>query len=247
MKRIIAFLTAAALMLCSAAFAETEAPAVTEAPAATEVPAAAEIPAPSATLAPSAEAETVPAGEADILTAEPDLQAVEPEQGTDTTYLVVETAGMLETVAQSRFTEERLGFTFLFDSEYLSVYNTLSEDGASGAIYVNPSDPENTLPISLQIIPASILGVDADAFLNRIPMSFELDDIGQMDQIVMDSGTCFSFRAGFKGDMYYMFFTLTGGKTDLCLLARYPLDVIESYGARFDRLIWSTEFIKSNP
>ncbi|MBQ8136879.1 MAG: hypothetical protein IJ174_05530, partial [Clostridia bacterium] len=84
----------------------------------------------------------------EILTGTPDLTELEPVEGTDTTYLVVETAGMQETVAQSVFTQKQLGFSFQYDSEYLSVYDTVSEDGKTGAVYVNPSDPENVSLIS---------------------------------------------------------------------------------------------------
>ncbi len=178
----------------------------------------------------------------DILTGTPDLKELTPVEGTDTTYLVVETGGIQETVAQSVFTQKQLGFTFQYDSDYLSVYDTVSEDGKTGAVYVNPSDPENKDLISIQIVSASSLGISPEAYLEQVPMAFALDDVGQMDQIVLDSGVAFSFRAGFKGGMYYMFFTLTGGQEDLCLLVQYPLSVIEDYGARFDRLIWSISF-----
>ena len=244
MKRLIGCLALGTLLLLFPAGAENAGQAP-DAGIAAESTAEPGLPAEAAGAEDAASAPETAAPEL-LLTAGPDLESLEPEAATDTAFMVVETAGMQETVAQSRFTEEQIGFTFLYDSDYLSVYDTLSEDGTAGAVYVNPSDPENTQLISIQFIPAPILGVTAQEYLDEIPMLFELDDVGQMDQIVMDSGVCFSFRAGFKADMYYMFFTLTGGKTDLCLLVRYPLEVIETYGARFDRLIWSFDFTEKN-
>lgn len=165
------------------------------------------------------------------------------ETGDETEKVItVETDGVLETVTQTRFTEKSLGISFWYESEYLMVYDTQVEDEAYGTVIVNPLDPANEMPIFLEIMSVDSLNMTAEEFLSSVPASFSLDDSGAVEEAVMDTGEHYCYMAGYKGDVYYEFYTITGSEVDICVIMSCPMDAIATYGTRLDRLIWSLVF-----
>ncbi len=164
------------------------------------------------------------------------------DESGDVKIITVETDGVLETVTQTRFVEKTLGVSFWYESEYLMVYDTQVEDEAFGTVIVNPLDPANDQPVFLEIMSVSSLNMTAEEFLANVPASFSLDDCGEVEEAVMDTGEYYRYTAGYKGDVYYEFYTVTGSAVDLCIIMSCPMGAIETYGARLDRLIWSLAF-----
>ncbi len=156
----------------------------------------------------------------------------------------VETNGVLETVTQTRFVENGLGISFWYESEYLVVYDSVGETEDMATIFVNPVGEDSMLPIYMEITSAQALGMTPEQFLEEMPVIYSLSDVGPVTEVVMDTGEDFSCRTGLKDDLYYEFYTITGSKVPLCIIVQFPLEAIEGYGARLDRLIWSIAFVK---
>ena len=170
--------------------------------------------------------------------------AASAENAENEKVITVETDGVLEAVTQTRFVEKTLGIAFWYESEYLMAYDTQVEDEQYATVIVSPSDPENELPVFLEIMSVASLNMTAEEFLDNVPASFTLDDAGAPEEAVMDSGEHYSYMAGYRGDIYYEFYTVTGSKVDICVIMSCPMDAISTYGTRLDRLIWSLEFIE---
>ncbi len=171
-----------------------------------------------------------------------DDQTVVPEA--EEQIMQVETDGVLETVTQTRFTEANLGITFWYESEYPVVYDSVGEVEGMSTIFVNPVGTDSMLPVYLEITAAATLGMTPEQFLEEMPAVYALEDVGPVTEVVMDTGEDFSCRSGLKDDIYYEFYTITGSQVPLCIIVQFPLDSIEGYGARLDRLIWSIAFIR---
>ncbi len=169
-------------------------------------------------------------------------QAVPPEA--DVQVMQVETDGVLEAVTQTRFTENILGISFWYESEYLVVYDSVGEVEDLPTIIINPVGEDSMLPVYLEITAADALGMTPEQFLEEMPGIYGLDEAGPVTEVVMDTGEDFSCRSGLRGDIYYEFYTVTGSDVPLCITVQFPLDAIEGYGARLDRLIWSIAFIR---
>ncbi len=160
----------------------------------------------------------------------------------DVKVITVETDGTLETVTQTRFVEKTLGVSFWYESEYLMAVDTQVEDEGYGTVIVTPLDPTNDLPIFLEIMSVSSLNMTAEEFLANVPASFSLDASGAVEESLMDTGEHYAYTAGTKGDVYYEFYAITGSTVDICVIMSCPIDAIDTYGARLDRLIWSLTF-----
>ena len=129
------------------------------------------------------------------------------------------------------------------DGAMVSVTQTLFvEDEAYGSVIVTPSDPANDQPIFLEIMSLASVEKTAEEYLAEVPASFSLDAYGAVEEVVMDSGEYYRYCAGTRGDVYYEFYTVTGGKVDVCVIMSCPTDALDTYGARLDRLIWSLAF-----
>ena len=156
----------------------------------------------------------------------------------------VETDGVLETVTQTRFEEKILGISFWYESEYLVVYDSVGEVEDLPTIIINPVGTDSMLPVYMEITAADALGMTPEQFLEEMPGIYGLDEAGPVTEVVMDTGEDFSCRSGLREDIYYEFYTVTGSDVPLCIIVQFPLDAIEGYGARLDRLIWSIAFIR---
>ena len=154
----------------------------------------------------------------------------------------VESDGAMVSVTQTLFVEKSLGVSFWYESDYLMAYDTQVEDEAYGAVIVTPSDPANDQPIFLEIMSLASVEKTAEEYLAEVPASFSLDAYGAVEEVVMDSGEYYRYCAGTRGDVYYEFYTVTGGKVDVCVIMSCPTDALDTYGARLDRLIWSLAF-----
>ncbi len=168
--------------------------------------------------------------------------AAETAETEDVKVITVETDGVLETVTQTLFVEKTLGVSFWYESEYLMAVDTQVEDEGYGTVIVTPVDPANDLPIFLEIMSVSSLNMTAEEFLANVPASFSLDASGAVEEALMDTGEHYAYTAGTKGDVYYEFYTVTGSAVDICVIMSCPIDAIDTYGARLDRLIWSLTF-----
>ncbi len=170
-------------------------------------------------------------------------QATAEEAVTGTTQEIwVESDGALVTVTQTLFVEQSLGLSFWYESDYLMAYDTQVEDEAYGSVIVTPLDPTLDLPIFLEIMSLASVNKTPEEYLADVPTSFSLDAYGAVEEVVMDSGEYYRYTSGTKGDVYYEFYTITGGKVDVCVIMSCPIDSLDSYGARLDRLIWSLTF-----
>ena len=154
----------------------------------------------------------------------------------------VESDGVLVSVTQTLFVERSLGISFWYESDYLMAYDTQAEGEAYDAVIVTPSDPANDHPIFLEIMSLASVEKTAEEFLAEVPASFSLDAYGEVEEVVMDSGEHYRYCAGTRGDVYYEFYTVTGGRVDVCVIMSCPTDALDTYGARLDRLIWSLAF-----
>ena len=158
----------------------------------------------------------------------------------------VESDGAMVSVTQTLFVEKSLGVSFWYESDYLMAYDTQVEDEAYGSVIVTPSDPANDQPIFLEIMSLSSVEKTAEEYLAEVPASFSLDAYGAVEEVVMDSGEYYRYCAGTRGDVYYEFYTVTGGKVDVCVIMSCPTDALDTYGARLDRLIWSLAFTSAD-
>ena len=164
------------------------------------------------------------------------------EEAGATKSIWVESDGALVSVTQTLFVEKSLGVSFWYESDYLMAYDTQVEDEAYGSVIVTPSDPANDQPIFLEIMSLASVNKTAEEYLADVPASFSLDAYGTVEEVVMDSGEYYRYTAGTRGDVYYEFYTVTGGKVDVCVIMSCPTDTLDTYGARLDRLIWSLAF-----
>ncbi len=169
------------------------------------------------------------------------VSAEELETGA-TKSIWVESDGAMVSVTQTLFVEKSLGVSFWYESDYLMAYDTRVEDEAYGSVIVTPSDPANDQPVFLEIMSLASVEKTAEEYLAEVPASFSLDAYGAVEEVVMDSGEYYRYCAGTRGDVYYEFYTVTGGKVDVCVIMSCPTDALDTYGARLDRLIWSLAF-----
>lgn len=145
--------------------------------------------------------------------------------------------GIEETISETRYESEN-GFALWYPSETFRVY---SEYGHETIV---PLD-ETVDDVSLMIVPVDIPVDQAEAFIHEATGGYMPDEavISEITEWKLDSGLNVKTVQATLAEEIHRFYLITGEESVYCVTAMFPLEALEGYGVRLERIVSTMEAV----
>lgn len=147
--------------------------------------------------------------------------------------------GETETIVETLYQHPE-NFFFWYPEEYFAVSDISEDPGES--LLISPADPENTLPVYMEILLPAATGMTGEEFLSEMPEMYGLEEISDPESGVTEGGAQITYRMGTFAPIHYVFFSVRDGVRELQIIAQCPMEAVEGYGHRMDQIVWTIGF-----
>lgn len=156
----------------------------------------------------------------------------------DTRASVILIEGMEEEITETLYVSEQ-GYSLWYDAERLLPTELY------GHTCFAPDGMIEEPAISLLIVDAEINPEDGEAFLGEAVGGYGPEaEISNPSWETLENGITIGSISAVEEGVVYRFYLIMDDVNVLCLTATYPQEAAEGYGARFDWLVRTIEFMK---
>ena len=169
------------------------------------------------------------------------LPPCQAESLTRTAVVYVE--GEAETVTETYYQNDQMGISLWYDAETLAITDDSGEAGPG--ILIQPADPDNFLPIYMEILLPGATGPEGMAFLNEMPGKSGMIPLGDVALDLTDTGLGSAWLAAYAPETngYCQFILVWSREREIQAIIQCPMEAAEGYGRRMFSILNTLAFI----
>ena len=152
-------------------------------------------------------------------------------------YTTIEVEGMPEILAETKYENTDVGFTFWYTPDTFTVlWDTLSD--AQGQLMIHCAE-ESGVPVFITVELPEKTGMSGLAYLQNKPVADNVpaSSLHEIQTAMTEGGDTLYFRAGHDDTTYYEYYLVQKNGKELQLFTSYALEMADGYGTRIDHLV----------